>query len=141
MADRVTIICDGAPAAIGPYVQGVKLGEWMFLSGQIPLDAKSMTLLEGDIAEQTHLVLKNITAILESCGTSLGSVVKTTCFLDDMNDFAEFNKVYAEYFNYNPPARSTVEVAKLPMGAKVEIECIVHLNVKQDMGAASGSLL
>ncbi len=140
MSERVTIVCDDAPKAIGPYAQGVKLGQWMFLSGQIPLDPKSMTLLEGGIAEQTHLVLKNITAILQSCGSSLGSVVKTTCFLDDMNDFAEFNKVYAEYFNYNPPARSTVEVAKLPMGAKVEIECIVHVTQMQDAGA-SGSFL
>jgi 2-iminobutanoate/2-iminopropanoate deaminase len=111
-----------APQAIGPYSQAVTAGNMVFCSGQVPLDPKSMKLIEGDVAAQTRQVFKNLEAVLIAAGVSLQQVVKTTVFLQDMNDFAEMNAVYADSFGSHKPARATVEVAKLPLGARVEIE-------------------
>src|SRR5690606_40864667 len=115
---------DGAPAAIGPYSQAIVAGNLVFTAGQIPLDPKTMQMGEGDVAAQTERVLENIKAVLEAAGASLSSVVKTTVFLKDMNDFSAMNEVYARYFGDHRPARSTVEVARLPRDARVEIEAI-----------------
>ncbi len=111
-----------APQAIGPYSQAVTAGDMVFCSGQVPLDPETMVLVEGNVAAQTHQVFKNLSAVLKAADVSLQQVVKATVFLQDMNDFAEMNGVYAEYFGDHKPARATVEVAKLPLGARVEIE-------------------
>lgn len=116
-----------APSAIGPYSQAVKVGNILFISGQIPLDPKSGTMVEGDIKEQTRRVLENIKGILESIGANLTNVVKTTVFMVDLSEFSEMNEVYKEYFSENPPARSTVQVNALPRNAKIEIEAIAIL--------------
>jgi len=114
-----------APAAIGPYSQAVVSNGFAFLSGQIPLDpATGHLLLAGDIAAQTELVLENLKAVLVSCGSSLDQVVKTTVYLKDMSEFALMNETYARYFPENPPARATVEAARLPRDVRVEIDCI-----------------
>jgi 2-iminobutanoate/2-iminopropanoate deaminase len=113
-----------APGAIGPYSQAVRAGGFIFLSGQIPTDPQTGAFVEGGIAEQTEQVLKNLAAVLEAAGASLDSVVKTTVFLADMNDFTAMNEVYARFFPNNPPARSTVEAARLPRDARVEIDAI-----------------
>ena len=113
-----------APAAIGPYSQAIKLGNLVFTSGQIALDPTTGKLVEGDVVDQTHQVLKNLQAVLAAAGTDLTHVIKTTVFLQNMGDFPIFNQAYAQYFPENPPARSTVEVAKLPLGGLVEIECV-----------------
>ena len=112
-----------APAAIGPYSQGIAAGQTVYVSGQLPIDPATGAIPEG-IAAQTAQSLKNIQAILAEQGMTLADVVKTTVFLADMNDFAEMNKVYGEYFAQPFPARSAVQVAKLPKGAPLEIECI-----------------
>lgn len=117
-----------APAAIGPYAQAVRIGNMVYTSGQIPLTAAG-DLVEGGIEEQTHQVLKNLTAVLAAEGAGLQHVVKTTVFLKDMNQFATFNAVYASYFGAHTPARSTVEVARLPKDVLVEIELIVAIPV------------
>jgi 2-iminobutanoate/2-iminopropanoate deaminase len=113
-----------APKAIGPYSQAVICNGFAFLSGQIPLDAGTGQLIEGDIVAQTERVLENLKAVLEACGSSLARVVKTTVFLKDMGEFPTMNEVYARYFPENPPARATVEAARLPRDVRVEIECI-----------------
>lgn len=115
---------DGAPGAIGPYSQAVKAGGMVFCSGQIPIDPATGDFVSDVVAEQTEQVLKNLSEVLSAAGTSLGNVVKTTVFLADMNDFAEMNEVYGRYFGDNKPARATVQAARLPRDAKVEIECI-----------------
>ena len=115
-----------APAAIGPYSQGVICGSLVFTSGQIALDAETGALTGENITEQTHKVCKNLGEILTQAGSSFERVVKTTCYLADMNDFAEFNKVYAEYFT-SCPARSCVAVKALPKGALVEVEAIAEV--------------
>ena len=115
---------DGAPRAIGPYSQAVRAGGLVFCSGQIPLDPATMTVVGGGVAEQTRRVLQNRGAVLDAAGASLGTVVKTTVFLKDMNDFAAMNEAYAEFFPSDPPARATVEVARLPKDVRVEIEVI-----------------
>jgi len=112
-----------APAAIGPYSQGIIVNNMLYTSGQIPLTAGG-ELVNGGVKEQTHQVFKNLQAILSSEGTSLEKVVKTTVFIKDMNDFAALNEVYGEYFNTHKPARSCVEVARLPKDVLVEIEVI-----------------
>ena len=111
-----------APAAIGPYSQGVKAGGFIFISGQIPLDPTSGEIVNGDVAQQTDRVMRNIRAILDDSGATLQDVVKTTIFLADMNDFAAVNEVYGRYFDSEPPARATVQVARLPKDVRVEIE-------------------
>ncbi|QUW04731.1 RidA family protein [Chloracidobacterium validum] len=118
------IATDQAPAAIGPYAQAVQVGQFVFTSGQIPLDPATMTIVGDDAAAQTRQVLDNLAAVLRAAGSDLAHVVKTTVFLKDMNDFQAMNDVYATFFPSAPPARSTVEVARLPKDVRVEIECI-----------------
>ena len=114
---------DNAPAAIGPYAQAVVAGKLVFTSGQIPIDPASGLLVGENIAEQTHRVCKNLEAVLSAAGSSLTRVVKTTCFLANMADFAAFNEVYAQYFT-GKPARSCVAVKTLPKNVLVEVECV-----------------
>ncbi|MCX6587031.1 MAG: RidA family protein [Acidobacteria bacterium] len=118
------IATPAAPRAIGPYSQAIVHHGMAYLSGQIPLDPATGELVAGDITVQTERVLSNLAAVLEACGSSLGRVVKTTVFLKDLGEFAAMNAVYARFFETNPPARSTVEVARLPRDSRVEIECI-----------------
>ncbi|MDZ4801167.1 MAG: RidA family protein [Bryobacteraceae bacterium] len=118
------IATEDAPKAIGPYSQAVAWNGLVFLSGQIPLDPASGQLVEGDIAVQTERVLENMRAVLEASGSSFEKVLKTTVFLKDMGTFPKMNEVYARYFGTNPPARSTVEAARLPRDVQVEIDCI-----------------
>ncbi len=121
---KKVIQTDKAPKAIGPYSQAIQAGNFLFLSGQIPLDPKTGELVKGDIREQTKQVLKNIKGILESQGLGMENVVKSTIFLKDIGNFNQVNEVYATYFPSSPPARSTVEVAKLPRDADIEIEAL-----------------
>lgn len=123
-----TISTANAPAAIGPYAQGNIAGGLLFASGQIPLDPETGELVGSTIEEQTAQVMKNVAAILEAAGTDFDHVVKTTCFLNDMNDFAAFNVEYAKSFGEVRPARSAVAVEKLPKGALVEVEVIAEVN-------------
>ena len=118
------ILTDQAPAPIGPYSQAIIAGGFVYTAGQIALDPVTKNLVEGDIKVQTEQVLKNVEAILKASGTSMKSVVKTTVFLKDMGEFAQMNEVYARFFSESAPARSTVEVARLPKDVKVEIEAI-----------------
>jgi 2-iminobutanoate/2-iminopropanoate deaminase len=120
------ISTDAAPAAIGPYSQAVSLptSHLVFTSGQLPIDPATSSFVPGGIAEQTTQALKNLQAVLHASDSSLGHIVKTTVFLKDMNDFAAMNAVYATFFPHDPPARSTVEVARLPKDALVEVEAI-----------------
>ena len=122
MKDRVHT--DNAPKAIGPYSQAIKANGFVFASGQIPLDPATMQIVEGGIREQTERVMKNLEAVLQAAGSSLEGVVKTTVFLKDLTDFVEMNEVYGSFFNQTPPARSTVEVARLPRDVRVEIDVI-----------------
>jgi len=117
------ISTDKSPAAIGPYSQGVSVGDMIFTSGQIPLKPDG-TLLQGDISEQTTQVLTNLSEVLKEGGSSLENVIKTTIFLANMEDFAEVNKVYSEFFGSHKPARSTVAVKTLPLNVDIEIEAI-----------------
>lgn len=117
------ISSSNAPAAIGPYSQGIKTDHLIFFSGQIPLKPDG-SLVTGSIEEQTIQVLENIKNLLSSAGSSFQKVVKTTMFLADMNDFAKVNEIYSQYFQPHKPARSTIQVARLPKDAKIEIECI-----------------
>ena len=121
---RKIIQTDNAPGAIGPYSQGTKNGEMVFTAGQIPVDPGTGNIVEGGIAEQTRQVLQNLEAVLLAGGAELDSVMKTTVFLQDMTEFTAMNEIYAEFFTKNPPARSTIEVAALPLAARVEIEAI-----------------
>lgn len=118
------VISDRAPAAIGPYSQAVKSGGLLFVSGQIPLDPAKGTMVEGGIATQTRQVLKNVKEIVEAAGFTLENVVKCSCFLKNMEDFTDFNEVYAEYFSETPPARECIEAARLPKDASIEISAI-----------------
>ena len=122
---KTIILTDQAPAPIGPYSQGiVASGKMLFTAGQIPLDPKTGQLISGDIKIQTRQALNNVRAIIEKAGASLEAVVKTTVYLKDMNEFTAMNEVYAEFFQHNPPARSTVEVARLPRDVKIEIDAV-----------------
>ena len=121
-----TIIAPKAPAALGPYSAAVRVGELIFTSGQIPADPATGELAPGGIAQQTEQSLKNLSAVLEAAGSGLDQVIKTTCFLTDMADFAAFNAAYGKYFSEHKPARSTVAVKALPKGALVEIECVAE---------------
>ena len=120
---REIISTKNAPQAIGPYSQGIKIGDFIFTSGQIPINPDTGELV-SDIQKATRQSLENVKAVLEAAGTTLRNVVKVSIFVKDMNDFALVNEVYAEYFNENPPARSCVEVARLPKDAVIEIEAI-----------------
>ena len=126
MANQV-IHTENAPAAIGPYSQAVKAGDLLFVSGQVPFVPETMEIVEGDVKAQTAQSLKNLQAILKEAGADFSNVVKTTVFIKDMNEFAQINEVYAEYFGENKPARACVEVARLPKDVKVEIELIAVL--------------
>lgn len=125
MKDRVQT--DNAPKAIGPYSQAIKANGLVFTSGQIPLDPATMQIVEGGIREQTERVMSNLEAVLQAAGSSLEGVVKTTVFLKDLTDFTEMNEVYGSFFKQTPPARSTVEVARLPRDVRVEIDVIALL--------------
>ncbi len=118
------IATERAPKAIGPYSQATQHNGIVYLSGQIPLDPATMQIVEGDIAVQTERVMENLKAVLEAAGSSFGQVLKTTVYLKDMGEFAKMNEVYGRYFTENPPARATVEVARLPRDVRVEIECV-----------------
>lgn len=120
-----TIHTDTAPAALGPYSQAKAVGNLVYTSGQIGIDPAAGKIVATDIEGQTHQVCKNLAEVLKAAGTDLSRVIKTTCFLNDINDFAAFNAIYAEYFT-SKPARSCVEVAKLPAGALVEVEVIAE---------------
>jgi len=124
MIMKEIVSTENAPGAIGPYSQAIKTGDFVFCSGQIPIDPKTGEFVSSYVAEQTEQVLKNLSAVLEAAGTNLGAVVKTTVFLADMSDFNAMNEVYGRYFSDNKPARATVQAARLPKDAKVEIDCI-----------------
>ena len=124
---KQVIHTDSAPAAIGPYSQAIQIGDLLFVSGQVPIDPSTGAIVEGDIKAQAQQSLNNLKAILNAAGTNMGAVVKTTVFLADMNDFAAMNEVYAQFFQEPFPARSAVQVARLPKDAKVEIAVIAEL--------------
>ena len=121
---RDVISTDGAPQAIGPYSQAIKANGFIFVSGQTPIDPATQQLIEGSVRDQTNRVLNNIKAILETAGSSMEKIVRCGVFLKDMNNFAEMNHEYAKFFPKNPPARSTVEAARLPKDCQVEIDAI-----------------
>ena len=121
---REPIKTSNAPGAIGPYSQAIKVGEFVYTSGQVAIDPATGEFIGGGIAEQTERVLRNVAAVLEAAGSSLDQVVKTLVFLADMNDFSAMNEVYAKFFSEVPPARSTVEAARLPKDALIEIEAV-----------------
>jgi len=124
---KKVIQTDAAPAAIGPYSQAVRAGDFVFCSGQIPLDPASGQVVEGDVVAQTDQVMRNLGAVLRAAGAGFDRVVKTTIFLVDMGDFARVNETYAKYFEAGPPARATVQVSGLPRGVRVEVEAIAYL--------------
>lgn len=124
---KTIIATEHAPAAIGPYVQATRLGNTLYTSGQIPLDPVSMTVVEGGIEAQTIQVMDNLVAVLKEAGADASSVLKTTCYLSDMSNFLAFNEVYASYFTLGAPARSCVEVARLPKDVLVEVEAIAYV--------------
>jgi 2-iminobutanoate/2-iminopropanoate deaminase len=123
---KIIISTTSAPAAIGPYSQANQLGNMIFTSGQIPLVPATMTVIEGGIKEQAEQAMENLMAVLKAANASANTVIKTTCFLSDMNNFAAFNDVYGHYFPANMPARSCVEVARLPKDVLVEVEAIAY---------------
>lgn len=122
------VATERAPRAIGPYSQAVRSGNFLFASGQIPIDPATGEFVAGGITEQTEQVMRNVSAILEAAGAGLEQVVKTTVFLADMDDFTAMNEVYGRFFGENPPARATVQAARLPRDARVEIEAIAILD-------------
>jgi 2-iminobutanoate/2-iminopropanoate deaminase len=124
---RQAVSSTSAPKAIGPYSQAIKAGNLLFVSGQVPIDPATGNLVDGDISAQTHRVFRNIGEILTAAGTSFDAVVRSTVYLLDMNDFAKMNDVYATYFSSPAPARATVQVARLPKDAKVEIDVIASI--------------
>ncbi len=123
------ITTEKAPAAIGPYSQGIKAGSLVFVSGQIPVNPESGELISEDIQAATHQVLENVTAVLEAAGAGLEHVVKVTIFLKDMADFQKVNEEYARFFEVNPPARACIQVAGLPKGARLEMEAMAVLEI------------
>ena len=124
---REAVSTSTAPAAIGPYSQAIRAGSLLFVSGQIALDPASGVLVEGDVTVQTHRVFRNLAGILEAAGSSLDRVVRATVYLADMNDFVAMNEVYATYFSAPAPARSTIQAARLPRDARVEIDVIAEI--------------
>jgi len=127
MVNRSVIYTENAPKPIGPYSQGVLIenpAKILFISGQIPINPKTEELVKGDIRVQTRQVIENLIAVLEAAGATVDNVAKVNVYLDDINDFGEFNKVYEEYFGHSKPARAVVQVANLPKGVKIEIEAI-----------------
>ena len=130
MTTKKIISTEQSPSAIGPYSQANQFGDMIFTSGQIPLNPETMEIVEGGVAEQTEQVMKNLFAVLEAAGATGETVVKTTCFIKDMNDFVAFNEVYGKYFATLAPARSCVEVARLPKDVLVEVEAIAFVASK-----------
>ena len=128
--ERIAVYTDRAPEPVGPYSQAIIAGEFVFCSGQIALDPVSGTLVKGDIRRETTRVMENINEVLKSAGCSLDAVVKTTIYIRNMDDFPKINEVYGSYFNEKPPARATIQVARLPKDAHVEIECIALADKK-----------
>jgi 2-iminobutanoate/2-iminopropanoate deaminase len=124
MVKKSTIKTDQAPKAIGPYSQAIRAGDFVFCSGQIPLDPRSGQIVPGDIAAQTRQVMDNLAAVLKAAGCDFSTVVKTTIFLADLKDFGVVNEAYGDYFKGDPPARATIQVAALPRGSLVEIEAV-----------------
>ena len=124
--DKIIITTSEAPAAIGPYSQAIRIGEFLYTSGQISLDPNSMEMITGDIEVETERVLKNIEAILNTDGLKLNNIIKTTVYLTDLSEFGRMNQVYEKFFVGTKPARACVQVAALPKGAKVEIDAIAH---------------
>ena len=122
------IATDRAPRAIGPYSQAIRAGSVIFASGQIPIDPATGEFVAGGVAEQTEQVMRNLSAVLEAAGSSLNQIVKTTVFLADLNDFTAMNEVYGRFFGETPPARATVQAARLPRDARIEIEAIAVLS-------------
>ena len=129
-AVKAIISTDGAPRAIGPYSQAIRAGELVFASGQIPIDPVTGEFVPGGIADQTEQVLRNLTAVFEAAGVTMTQVVKTTVFLVDMDDFTAMNEVYGRFFGSEPPARATVQAARLPRDARVEIEAIASIDAE-----------
>lgn len=123
--NKKVISTQNAPAAIGPYSQAIKVGNFLYTSGQVPFDPKTMEVVSQDIKEQTKQVMENLKAIFDEAGTSFDKVIKMTVFIKDMNQFGDINEVYGTYFGETPPARSCVEVARLPRDVGIEIEAIV----------------
>jgi 2-iminobutanoate/2-iminopropanoate deaminase len=124
---RQAVATDNAPKAIGPYSQGIRAGNLLFVSGQVPIDPATGAIIEGDIAAQTHRVMRNLAAILEAGGATMDQVVRCTVYLADMNDFAAMNEVYGSYFSQPAPARATIQAVRLPKDARVEIDVIASL--------------
>ena len=122
--DREIIATDKAPAAVGPYSQAVRVGDFVFTAGQIPLNPATGQMVEGSIEVQTRQALTNVSAVLEAAGTTLSNVVKTTVFMADMGEFKAMNGAYAEFFSAAPPSRSAIQAAALPLGARIEIEAV-----------------
>jgi len=125
---RQAVSSEFAPPAIGPYSQAIRAGSLLFLSGQIPLDPATGTMIDGDITAQTHQVFANLKAVLEAAGATFDDVVKTTVYLADMNEFAIVNGIYGTYFSSPAPARATVQVARLPKDCRVEIDLVAHID-------------
>jgi 2-iminobutanoate/2-iminopropanoate deaminase len=124
---RSPVHSDAAPKAIGPYSQAVRAGQFLFLSGQTPIDPATGNLVPGDIGAQTHRVMTNLAEVLKAAGASFENVVKTSVFLADMNDFAAMNEIYGSYFKAPYPARTTIQAARLPKDCRVEIDCVALL--------------
>lgn len=124
MSNREAVKTSAAPQAIGPYSQAIRAGGMIFCSGQVALDPATGELVQGDVAQETRQVMKNLAAVLEAGGAGLGDVVKTTIYLTDLGDFSEVNAVYGGFFTGDPPARATVQVAALPLGCRVEIDAV-----------------
>jgi 2-iminobutanoate/2-iminopropanoate deaminase len=122
---KKTISTNNAPAAIGPYAQAIASGDLVFISGQLPISPATGKLVEGDITERTHQIASNLKAIAQEAGLTLDNIVKTTIFLTDLSEFQAMNTAYSEHFSTEPPARSTVQVAALPLGSNIEIEAIL----------------
>ncbi len=127
MSSKEIVNTSKAPNAIGPYSQAIKIDKMVFLSGQIAIDPKTQQFIDGDIETQTKMVLDNLKSVIEASGSSLESVVKTTIYLTDINDFSKVNEIYASYFSSGKPARSSVCVAALPKNAKIEIDAIAEI--------------
>jgi 2-iminobutanoate/2-iminopropanoate deaminase len=127
VAIRQAVATDRAPKAIGPYSQGIRAGNLLFVSGQVPIDPATGNIIEGDIKTQTDRVMRNLTAILEAGGASMDHVVRCTVYLADMNDFAAMNEVYGSYFSQPAPARATIQAVRLPKDARVEIDVVAVL--------------
>lgn len=127
--NKVVISTTNAPAAVGPYSQATKFDQLIFVSGQLPIDLQNGEIVKGGMEAQTRQALKNLNEVLLAAGASLATVLKTTIFIKNMNDFARINDIYSEFFSTDPPARSSVEVSKLPKDALIEIEAVAHLNL------------